>query len=142
MENNKKKKWLIIAIVLVALAIIGNFLPKKAEPPKLPAWAVMTKDQKIEWRKNLLTTIEKDKYYFSYDIEEAVKKQTNFPLETEVNTREGLSAPQRASSEEPTIEWFGTGSTKNAFGVKVAFRWHAVAEFKPEGKKLLLVEVK
>ncbi len=133
------KTWHKVLVVLIALAILGAIVTiSEKKPEAIKPWAQMTNEEQMEWKQNLIEKA--DHFKFSYDIEQAVKNQTRYPLETEVDL-DAFTNPYNASTDEPRIKYSGTGQTKNGFGVKVAIKWTAIVTYKPEGSKIVNIQV-
>ena len=133
------KNWQKVLVVLIALAILGAIVPSSEKKPEaIKPWAQMTSHEQNEWKKQLTDNV--NHFEYSYDVEQAVKNQTRYPLETEVDMQ-AFTNPFNASTDVPRIKYTGTGQTKNGFGVKVAITWTAIVEYKPEGARIVNVQV-
>lgn len=130
----KEKKKLPKGCIWLVLAIAGLFIyfifsaklddEKRTEYVK-GAWTSLNYDQKETWIKDYLNNPDDNGFVMITQMKNAVKNKFNYPDEVEFNLGEspGFVNADIIDAETGTVFSRGSGTAKNAFGVKQGFSY-------------------
>lgn len=88
-------------------------------------WSSLNLDQKAVYLREVIKESPDDLMILQGYVEESIQNKCAFPLETDIEGLNFMSKIQIDDTEKGYLYAMGTGTTKNAFGMKIAFKWLA-----------------
>lgn len=135
----KIKTWHKVVLAIIVLAIIGNFLPQKEDVKNVATeipWEQKNMEQKQKWLEAYFKNPDDAGYQLIALMDEEIKKQFNFPKEVEYKERPTFVRALVSQADSGWVFVKGSGTGKNAFGVKEGFKYKCRLTITPVKKVL------